>query len=69
MQQIYRVVIRGRVIESSDLRRLLSRAVREKRDLNRILRSQAPPLPGPEGGVVPAHQGATRTEDRPAHVV
>ncbi len=38
MKEIYKVVIRGRKLESPDLRLLLARAVREKRDLDRRLR-------------------------------
>jgi len=35
MQRVYRVTIHGRVLESSDLRKLLSRAVTEKRAMDK----------------------------------
>ena len=38
MKQIYRLTIHGRTLESADLRKLLSRAVREKRSMDRMLR-------------------------------
>lgn len=38
MQRIYRVKIHGRVLESSDLRKLLSRAVSEKRAMDKRVR-------------------------------
>jgi len=34
MNQIYRVTIHGRVLESKNLKQLLSRAVAEKRDMD-----------------------------------
>jgi hypothetical protein len=34
MKQIYRVTVRGQVLESADLRRLLARAVAEKRAMD-----------------------------------
>lgn len=37
MQRIYQVKIHGRVLESSDLRKLLSRAVSEKRAMDKKL--------------------------------
>jgi hypothetical protein len=37
--QIYRVTIRGRKLESRNLRELLARAVSEKRNMDRKLRS------------------------------
>ncbi len=41
MKEIYRVTIRGRKLESLDLRQLLARAVREKRNLDERLRIAA----------------------------
>jgi len=38
MNHIYRVTIQGRTFESKDLRRLLARAVSEKRSLDRRIR-------------------------------
>ena len=38
MKEIYQITIRGRKMESCDLRQLLARAVREKRSLDRRLR-------------------------------
>jgi len=38
MQQIYQVTIRGKVLESRDLRKLLSRAVFEKKMMDRRFR-------------------------------
>jgi hypothetical protein len=38
MNHIYRVTIQGRTFESRDLRRLLARAVHEKRSLDRRYR-------------------------------
>lgn len=38
MQRIYQVKIHGRVLESSDLRKLLSRAVSEKRAMDKRIR-------------------------------
>ena len=48
MQRIYQVTIHGRVLESSDLRKLLSRAVSEKKAMDKRLmlsnlRRAAPP--------------------------
>jgi hypothetical protein len=42
MQQIYQVTIHGRVLESKDLRKLLSRAVSEKKMLDRRFRLRFP---------------------------
>jgi hypothetical protein len=36
MKEIYTVTIQGHTLESADLRKLLSRAVREKRDRDRM---------------------------------
>lgn len=36
MQRIYQVKIHGRILESSDLKKLLSRAVTEKRAMDKI---------------------------------
>jgi len=41
MRAIYRVTIHGRILESSDLQKLLARAVQEKRNMDRILQSQS----------------------------
>ena len=38
MREIYQVTIRGRKLESLDLRQLLARAVREKKNLDERLR-------------------------------
>ena len=38
MERIYQVTIRGKVLESRDLRKLLSRAVSEKRTMDRRFR-------------------------------
>ena len=38
MNHIYRVTIQGRTFESRDIRRLLARAVNEKRSLDRRIR-------------------------------
>lgn len=66
MNQIYRVTIHGRVLESKNLKQLLSRAVAEKRDMDtrcRVVRrdraSWAPSLlvlPIAEPGA--CHQGS-----------
>jgi hypothetical protein len=42
MQQVYRVTIRGKVLESRDLRKLLSRAVFEKRIMDKRFRLNFP---------------------------
>jgi hypothetical protein len=42
MQQIYQVTIRGKVLESRDLRKLLSRAVFEKKMMDRRFRLNFP---------------------------
>ena len=34
MKQLYRVTVRGQILESADLRRLLARAVAEKRAMD-----------------------------------
>ena len=39
MKEIYQVVIDGRKLESQDLRQLLARAVREKKNLDQRLRA------------------------------
>ena len=41
MKEIYRVTIHGRRLESADVRKLLARAVAEKRNMDRILRSNS----------------------------
>jgi hypothetical protein len=38
MKQIYRVMVRGQVLESADLRKLLAQAVCEKRAMDRRFR-------------------------------
>ena len=38
MKHIYRVKIHGRTLENCDMRRLLARAVQEKKSMDRILR-------------------------------
>ena len=38
MQTIYRVKIHGRILESRDLKRLLARAVSEKRNMDQRIR-------------------------------
>ena len=38
MREVYKVTIRGRKLEGLDLRQLLARAVREKRNLDERLR-------------------------------
>jgi len=38
MNSIYQVTVRGRILESRDLRKLLSRAVAEKRSMDQRLR-------------------------------
>ena len=38
MREVYQVTIHGRKLESCDLRQLLARAVREKKNLDRKLR-------------------------------
>ncbi len=45
MTAIYRVQISGRLLESKNLKRLLSRAVREKRNLDRRFRAFTEPVP------------------------
>jgi hypothetical protein len=40
VREIYRVTIHGRTLESADVRKLLARAVAEKRNMDRILRAQ-----------------------------
>ncbi|NWG12804.1 MAG: hypothetical protein HXY20_04625 [Acidobacteria bacterium] len=40
MQELYRVTIHGRILESDNLRQLLSRAVAEKRSLDTRRRMQ-----------------------------
>ena len=48
MQRIYQVKIHGRVLESCDLKKLLSRAVIEKRVMDRRIRMLSEPrLPEP----------------------
>jgi hypothetical protein len=42
MQQIYQVTIHGKTLESRDLRKLLSRAVLEKRMMDRRCRLSFP---------------------------
>jgi len=39
MSRIYQVTIRGTKLESKDLKKLLARAVHEKRDMDRRVRS------------------------------
>jgi hypothetical protein len=46
MNTIYRVTIQGRTFESKDLRRLLARAVTEKRSLDQRLRITGGRCPG-----------------------
>ncbi len=50
MNQIYRVTIHGRVLESKNLKQLLSRAVAEKRDMDTrcrvVQRDRASWVPG-----------------------
>lgn len=50
MNQIYRVTIHGRVLESKNLKQLLSRAVAEKRDMDTrcrvVRRDRASWVPG-----------------------
>jgi hypothetical protein len=66
MNQIYRVTIHGRVLESKNLKQLLSRAVAEKRDMDmrcRVVRrdraSWAPGLLGlPIAEPGACHQGS-----------
>ena len=41
MQKIYYVMIKGRTLESRDLKELLARAVSEKRNLDRRFRPQS----------------------------
>lgn len=43
MHTIYRVTIRGRTLESRDLRKLLAKAVEEKRNMDRVLRYAVEP--------------------------
>ncbi len=43
MQQIYQVTIHGKTLESTDLRKLLSRAVSEKKMMDRKTRLNLPP--------------------------
>jgi len=38
MRAIYRVTIHGRTLESADVRKLLARAVVEKRNMDRVFR-------------------------------
>ncbi len=48
MQRIYQVKIHGRILESCDLKKLLSRAVTEKRVMDRRIRMLSEPrLPEP----------------------
>ena len=52
MNRIYSVIIKGRTLESRNLKELLSRAVSEKRNLDRNFRLQVqfggrPPIGGP----------------------
>ena len=53
MNGIYQVTVRGRKLESRDLRKLLARAVAEKRNMDQRLRFFAPlqsgNMPGTEG--------------------
>ena len=39
MHEVYRVTIHGKTLESRDLRKLLSRAVSEKRDMDHKMRA------------------------------
>lgn len=39
MSRIYQVTIHGTILESKDLKKLLARAVHEKRDMDRRVRS------------------------------
>jgi hypothetical protein len=48
MQQIYQVTIHGRILESRDLRKLLSRAVSEKKMMDRRFRLNFAPVRMPE---------------------
>ena len=62
MQKIYSVMIKGRTLESRDLKELLARAVSEKRNSDRISRPQSgscgkPPvenIPNTYAGAYPA---------------
>ena len=41
MNAIYQITIQGRTLESRDLKKLLARAVSEKRDMDRKIQSRA----------------------------
>ncbi len=43
MQQMYQVTIHGKILEGSDLKKLLSRAVTEKKTVDRKFRPAFPP--------------------------
>jgi hypothetical protein len=53
MKQIYRLTIHGRTLESADLRKLLSRAVREKHTVDRALRYAPKLRPEVFGEIMP----------------
>jgi len=61
MTGIYRVTIHGKVLESRNLKQLLSRAVAEKRNMDTrcraVLRDRASWMPGLSGLPVPGHGG------------
>jgi len=50
MQRFYQVKINGRVLESCDLKKLLSRAVSEKRAMDKRIRTLSDLRPAGPGG-------------------
>ena len=60
MKQIYRLTIHGRTLESADLRKLLSRAVREKRSRDRMLQYATVPRPEVCARVAPLRAAEAR---------
>ena len=67
MNGIYQVTVRGRKLESRDLRKLLARAVAEKRSMDQRLRFfaslQVGSLPG-AGGTLSADMCSVRSASR-----
>ena len=55
MNTIYRVTIQGRTFESRDLRRLLARAVTEKRSLDQRIRISGGRRSGCPSGMLSMH--------------
>jgi hypothetical protein len=65
MNEIYRVIVRGQVLESSDLRKLMARAVADKRAMDRRFRlfldEHSRPLASPgDGGRLQTASGTGR---------